>query len=94
MEARGGFDGVVISFGDGADGDTLDSCLGPMIEKGWTMKVTLKDGNEFTCEPVRFDVNDGDLVLVYHPWDELVDEVIEGTTDSVLYEDVVGMSVY
>lgn len=96
---RGGFDGLVLSFGEDADENTLSLFLGPVFAEGaerwpYTIDLHLADGSEHLVRGIRTGRNeDGFMTITCTVLDE---ETAEPTGEefTIDFEQVVGIYIY
>lgn len=87
----GGLDGVVVTFGDGADGDTWRNLFGHLEQGGYYVCIQRTNGEQ--VEGITTDIDDGEAGWV-------LDEVNEDTGDpnGILHgtpvEEVGGVHIY
>lgn len=58
--ALGGFDGVLVTFGDGADADTWTALFGHLAASAYHLGLTFKDGTKLTAVVRDWAISSGD----------------------------------
>lgn len=85
----GGFDGMLLTIGEGADDDTWNGMF-----SAWCVRLALRDGTEVTAfQPVAAWDDSNRLVLTYFTWDE-VNDTESDEKATVRMEDVVGVHIF
>lgn len=88
----GGFDGVLVSFGEGTDDDTINMVLGQYLGGDKVSKLTFKDGFELEATEGWFQFHEGEVVVWFRQFDA---EAGEATGDPMMrrFDDLIRLEV-
>lgn len=92
VEVKGGFDGFVLSFGDGVNTNSLNTILAVVAK--YTSEITLTSGETIVGGEGHFETDDdGNTVLITRVFNDEIGEC--GTeTRTIDFADIVAVDVY
>ncbi len=88
----GGWDGLVLSFGEGCDDDTINRTLGAYFGD-CVIELTMKDGRRFAVTSTDSVRVDGDLALEFMLHDDETGKPV-GPTRTERFADIVGVLIF
>lgn len=88
---RGGWDGVIVSYSEGCDDDTVEATIGHYL--AFVCRITFRDGSEFDTQGGGIRRNDaGELELYFHRYRDVGD--YDPTEETVPFADVMEVHIY
>lgn len=84
-----GWNGVTVTFGDGCDADTLNTMFGPMVQRGYVVRLNDQDILLRAIETLE----DGTCALVGKPFreDDTYDDVAD---ERIPFDDIATIHIY